>query len=604
MNPRKTLVFVQRHGLFALLALTAGAFVLAVAQAAAGSPELSLWGAFAATVTTDAQNAKGWAKVMHVLLTASLGWAALRVYMSAVGLRWDTFAARRLARRHVVIVAGRSLATAPMAADGAAATLPNKSELAMDLALALVEQQAVVLALPGADPARMQRLWRAGVTVLSHDLGMPAVLEAAGAARATMLLAMRDAYADNIVLARAALSPALGNAALRCNCMIEPLAMKRRIRLEDYLEPETIARVRTFNESELIARRILRDHPPDAPVATRPRGVHLLLVGLGSVGQAILVQLARMGHYRSGLRPKVTVVDQHVKARWREVREAHPALVDWVQVETEETRIEDVGQPELERWMRDERPVTMVYVCTKNEIANLRIARLLLAHLGVRPAAEGEPAPRVVALDPLGGSVLGDFASYGSHEGRFHLFSPARAGHDGAPSALAAGLLTELDDERAILLHQDYCRLDDAECQRTPGRKRGDANRPWEGLAETYRDANRASADHLDVKLRAVGRVLAPKGSAAAAELTAQELEVLARMEHDRWCAERALDGWRLGPERDNAHKLHPNMVPYEQLAEKIRQLDRDNVQQVLQLALGDDRVLAMAGPEHRSAAG
>ena len=101
--------------------------------------------------------------------------------------------------------------------------------------------------------------------------------------------------------------------------------------------------------------------------------------------------------------------------------------------------------------------------------------------------------------------------------------------------------------------------------------------------------------------------VALPRGDVparSAAELNAQELEVLARMEHDRWWAERALDGWQYGPERDNACKLHPNMVPYEQLAEKIRQLDRDNVQQVLQLALGDDRVLAMAGPEHRSTAG
>jgi hypothetical protein len=66
-------------------------------------------------------------------------------------------------------------------------------------------------------------------------------------------------------------------------------------------------------------------------------------------------------------------------------------------------------------------------------------------------------------------------------------------------------------------------------------------------------------------------------------------------MEHDRWWADRALDGWTYAPERDNARKHHPDMVPYEQLSEPKRQLDRDNVQNILRIAAGSSLVLVLA---------
>ena len=136
--------------------------------------------------------------------------------------------------------------------------------------------------------------------------------------------------------------------------------------------------------------------------------------------------------------------------------------------------------------------------------------------------------------------------------------------------------------------------MDDARCASTPGATKAAANQPWEALPETYREANRASADHFDVKLRAVGRRIAPKHTAVEAPLTSAELEVLARMEHSRWWADRSLDGWQFGETRDNARKLHPDMVPYADLSEPVRQLDRDNVLHIIEILKGETGVLAM----------
>lgn len=598
MNPRKLLVLTQTFGLPVLVLLTAFAGLAAIWESFSADPDAPLFKTIHATLTTEADAASGWASVMHTLFTAVVGWAAVKVYMATAGVQWDAFSARRLASGHVLIIAGRSLADSGPASESggqgsAEHPLPDKAALARELALKLSEQHRVVLNLPLPDDADTEELWRAGVTVIRKDLGIPRVLHEAGASRAGLLIAMRDRYDENIVLTRAALSPSINNPALHCKCMIEPLEVRQSFRLEDYLERASLAHVRIFNEAELVARRIVRDHPPDAGVAMTDQGVHVLLVGLGSVGQSVLLQLARMGHYRSGLKTKVTLVDQRVKNRWREARETHPALADWLQIETEETRFENLGQEQFTRWLQDERPITMVYVCTKNEIANLRISRLLLDRMRTREAQGGPPAAPVVALDPSGGSVLEEFAMYGDHAGLFQVFSLTRPSSDAKQSPVAGSLLTETDDAWAIQLHEDYCLGDDLACAKDPKKTKAVANQPWDVLEETYREANRASADHLEVKLRAVGRVLAPESTAQPSPLTADEIELLARMEHDRWWAERALNGWTYAAERNDSLKHHPNMLPYEQLDEPTRQKDRDNVLNMLRIVCGSGFELA-----------
>jgi len=55
-------------------------------------------------------------------------------------------------------------------------------------------------------------------------------------------------------------------------------------------------------------------------------------------------------------------------------------------------------------------------------------------------------------------------------------------------------------------------------------------------------------------------------------------------MEHKRWAADRSLDGWKYDTVRCNKRKLHPNLVPYDELTEPIKQLDRDAVLQMVEI--------------------
>jgi hypothetical protein len=57
-------------------------------------------------------------------------------------------------------------------------------------------------------------------------------------------------------------------------------------------------------------------------------------------------------------------------------------------------------------------------------------------------------------------------------------------------------------------------------------------------------------------------------------ELTALT-ESIARNVHEVWAAARMADGWRYGKERNDTLKLHPCLIPYEELPDSERKFDR-----------------------------
>ncbi|HRA87306.1 MAG TPA: RyR domain-containing protein [Planctomycetaceae bacterium] len=52
-------------------------------------------------------------------------------------------------------------------------------------------------------------------------------------------------------------------------------------------------------------------------------------------------------------------------------------------------------------------------------------------------------------------------------------------------------------------------------------------------------------------------------------------LERLAENAHEVWSAQRIKDGWTYGPQRDDAKKQNPCLVPYDQLPESEKEYDR-----------------------------
>jgi RyR domain len=75
-------------------------------------------------------------------------------------------------------------------------------------------------------------------------------------------------------------------------------------------------------------------------------------------------------------------------------------------------------------------------------------------------------------------------------------------------------------------------------------------------------------------------------------ELSQEIIELTERLSehaHEVWAKQRLADGWSHGPERNDAKKQHPSLVPYAELSESEKQYDRNAALETIKalLALG-----------------
>lgn len=61
-------------------------------------------------------------------------------------------------------------------------------------------------------------------------------------------------------------------------------------------------------------------------------------------------------------------------------------------------------------------------------------------------------------------------------------------------------------------------------------------------------------------------------------------VEQMAKNVHEVWAQTRIAQGWTYGPERNDALKHHPCLVPYEDLPESEREYDRNTSIETLKL--------------------
>jgi len=103
---------------------------------------------------------------------------------------------------------------------------------------------------------------------------------------------------------------------------------------------------------------------------------------------------------------------------------------------------------------------------------------------------------------------------------------------------------------------------------------------PWDELLPAFQDSDRAQAQDMVVKLRAIGCDLIPFHPTEPPDcpFTDAEVERLSEMEHDRWVKERTDAGWRFGPTRDPQARKSPYLIPWAELSEEIQERDRETI--------------------------
>lgn len=106
----------------------------------------------------------------------------------------------------------------------------------------------------------------------------------------------------------------------------------------------------------------------------------------------------------------------------------------------------------------------------------------------------------------------------------------------------------------------------------------------WDDLPDSLKYSNIRQAQTISDKLHIIGCYAAPiedRPSAVQHDISEAEVELLARYEHSLWMEERLRNGWVFAPEKDTTRKETPYLVPYDDLTEDIKDLDRDTIRNI-----------------------
>jgi len=335
-----------------------------------------------------------------------------------------------------------------------------------------------------------------------------------------------------------------------------------------------------FNVFDQGARLLLRRFPPFPDTLTcRP---HPLVIGLGRMGQSLVVHIARSWRPRfaaSGERLRITILDRDAKRRVESLLLRYPQLgkvCDLVPLCME------IRSPEFERAEFLFGPdgtcdVTIVYVSVDDDSFALYTALALRQHV------RGTPLPIVVRMTQesgLAALLRKTPGSRGSFEG---LYAFGLLDETCTPELVLGGTHESL----ARAIHEEYVRNEEGKGQTL---ETNPSMVPWERLPAQLKESNRLQADHTGTKLAAIGCSIAPltDWDAEAFPFTEAEVDVMAEMEYWRYKEERQRQAVKDGPRHSRGDVLLP-VVPWVDLPPEEREKNRAIVR-------GIPALLALAG--------
>jgi voltage-gated potassium channel Kch len=419
------------------------------------------------------------------------------------------------------------------------------------------------------DSAAVGECREGGVIVLIGDATDPSLLRTAAVRRARRLVAACGDDGTNIAIAAECRRLAPGRRRpLTCHVDVEDGELGRLLTREELARTDdSRVRVEFFQIAHTGARVLLDEYPAFDAGGRSPLGdPHLLVVGLGEMGRALVVEAARRWrfHLLTGEPLRITVVERAASRHLEVLQVRYPRLETTCEVVPFDL---DVTSPEFQRGdfltkSNGGDAVTAVYVSLDTDTRALSAAVALRRQLRpevpivVRTTAAAGPAD-IVAGGPDSAGIV-----------PFPVFDRISR-----PDVLINGV----NETIARAIHDDYVRKQWAEGN-TPDTNPSMVG--WPELPEVLKASNRDQAAHVGVKLDAVGVGLVPltDWDTVPTEFTSEEIERLAVMEHDRWWRERGAAGWTAGPERDSEDKRTPHLVPWGQLSEDIREYDRNTV--------------------------
>lgn len=432
------------------------------------------------------------------------------------------------------------------------------------------------------------QLQKRGALVVFGDAREAVTLRKAGLRKASHLVCATGDDNTNLAIAMSAAGgSATGN--LKVHVHVGDLAHSDILVRNGILGGETGGGVylSSFNFFRNRARCIIRDFPLECDNDGVVReDIKLVLPHLDRLGTALVLQAALVGHYRNGGKVAIHVVSPDASREVQQLLHHAPSFERCAGLTAhpiaDSVEFVSVAAGIINRSSGNS--FTTVFLASGEENAALAQALLL------RERTEKPDSFRV--LVPV------------RQDSALRHIVEQRTGPDGSalrnwikflpPPSTACGrdaVYTEGLDAIARSIHETWyignsSAIAEAKHERDAAKaqklREKAAYKPWDRLTEEQKSDNRSAADHISVKIRAAGLDPAdPELESKWRTLDQATLDMLRRVEHERWCAAKWLGGWRLG-ERCDERKVHNNLVPFDELDQGTKEFDLQQIKEAL----------------------
>jgi hypothetical protein len=424
-------------------------------------------------------------------------------------------------------------------------------------------------------------------------------LDSAGIHRAATFTALTPDDSCNLALALAietAEAKADPNNKLRIFAHIANVAFRDLLDRNGFLgaTPHGPSMVRSFNSHANLARLLFREFPfetaghTDGAVNTT-REIHVIFPELGPSSIAMLVHAGRTGHYLGERKIHFHVIAPNASDSIKDFLSSYSSFA-WCCASMDAVDISgrwETGRA-VGRILQDHPNACItVFACFDGDPGHLATV-LQIQERAPAGTPFRIPLPNelryllepVMARDPLLRARIAWFPETRTCRGREAVFN---ARLDDAARIIHMAWHAETERQiREADTAGDYPRVEALRSK--------PAYKPWDCLAESQKDSNRSQADHLQVKIRAAGLDPSNLSSKVWSDWCASHpdcVDLIARVEHERWAAHLWLSGWTRGSVRDDSSKLHDNLIPYQNLDEPTKEYDRDAVRGIGRYLVG-----------------
>jgi TrkA-N domain/RyR domain len=408
-----------------------------------------------------------------------------------------------------------------------------------------------------------------GVPVIRGDAADPAVLRHAMVERARYLIAVSGDDGTNAQVALVANTG--GSRKHPLNCYVNVSDGELSVLLDQAATFESSAEMvqyRFFNIFQESSRALLQER---AQILRSKGGKppSLLVVGGSPIAMNVVIDAAHRWQIENGeLDPHlhITLIDVEAERRVEAIQDRRPSLYKTCDLSAQSVDPWDSYANPFVFLQESTDPVpTASILCPLDDAAGLR------ASMKLRRILPNDVPIFVCTTGRRDTGSLLDLASAGVLR-QVHGFPVLDRVCDLWVDLMLGGPTMNEDLARGVHAFYVRHRLDEGRAIDDPSMA------PWDALPDELRNSSRMQAADYKAKLEAIGFTyrLAPDGQADTYQFTAGQIDQLARLEHDRWLAERIAAGWTYSDVRDTKNKLTPYLICWDCLDEATRELDRE----------------------------